>query len=653
MSLLRGQDAPFSFRYAAPEAAIEALGLEPGRTKSDRAVQAAVIAAAAIEHDGSGRWISYSRSHDWWAAGRYDGTPVTMRRMIRTVEDLASKGLIESFVQTPGAHMLTNENERVQSAFRAWSALTNRLGGLRMDAIERPPVVMKDEVGDPIPFPRTERGARVTREMEDVNEWFAGFDVQVDPAADPANWRRSAYHLHARKVKDGKETWACTMPTPVPQVVRIFGRGRLDRHGRLYGWWQGLPKDRRGELLLNGEILIEEDFASLHPCLLYAMKGIKLDFDPYDAWGFPRQHAKWALNIGFNCKGGLAGIAQTLMHREDWGQSYRYTQKLVEEVAARNEPIKEFLGSDAGVMLMGIDSRMALDVLKGCRKAGIPALPVHDSFQAPASKAGQVRAIMGEVLDRVRVTISPKVSGTSALPFLHNAPAGGGAPGAEPLGTIPPVPASPPLVEVAALAREAPSEPAVSTPAPGPFALIEGPRAVVALSPPVLVPAPFIEGPGAILPASYAGSTVLPRVSTPSFAPVVLAAAWPSLDVPPGPSSSVSAPDLHPSSRERRTAPSTSPPFPDRFARSPAVPDRRCAMRLDMTDSLPIVVTVPDPHPHRIWDVDGSEVRGTPIMLRPLAEALIAQGHDPYARPAAPPTKVAPGLPCGIVPRGA
>ncbi|BCM83576.1 hypothetical protein [Methylobacterium indicum] len=641
MQLQRGADAPFSFRYAAPEAAIEALGLEPGRTKADRAVQAAVIAAAAIEHDGEGRWISYSRSHDWWAAGRYEGTPVTMKRVINAVEGLARAGLVESFVQMPGAHLLSNEAERVQSAFRAWPALVNRLGGLRLDPVKRPPVIMKDEAGNRIAFPRTERGARATREVEDLNTWFAGFDVEVDPGADPANWKRTAYHLHGRKVrKDGSETWACTVPTPVPQVVRIFGRGRLDRHGRLYGWWQGLPKDRRGELLLNGEVLIEEDFASLHPTLLYAMKGIRLDFDPYDVWGFPRQHGKWALNIGVNADGGLKGAVDALMAKPDWTESWTYTRKLVDEVAKRNEPIREFLGSDAGVRLMAIDSRMALDVLKACRKADIPALPVHDSFMAPGGKAGQVRAIMGEVLDKTRVTISPKTSVSSALPFLHNAP------------LVDPS-LSRPSVEVAAPAGEGSSVPPASPPVLVPAPVVEGPPAALAVSRPVLVPAPLIEGPGAVLPGSYEGSTALPRVSTPSLAPAVLAAAWSPQDVPPGPSSSVSAPDLHRSSWERRTAPSTSPPFPDPFTRSLAVPDRPCAMRLDMTASRPVVVTIPDPHPHRIWDVDGSEVRGAPVMLRPMAEDLIAQGHDPYARPAAPPPKVAPGLPSGIVPRGA
>ncbi len=42
-----------------------------------------------------------------------------------------------------------------------------------------------------------------------------------------------------------------------------------------------------------------------------------------------------------------------------------------------------------------------------------------------------------------------------------------------------------------------------------------------------------------------------------------------------------------------------------------------------MTDSRPAVVAIPDPHPHRIWDEIGTEVRGLPVMLRPLAADLI------------------------------
>ncbi|MBE7197320.1 MAG: hypothetical protein INR70_05905 [Parafilimonas terrae] len=645
MQLLRGQDAPFSFRHAAPEAAIEALGLTPGRTKDDRAVQAGVIAAAAIEHDGDGRWISYSRSHDWWAAGRYEGTPVTMLRVIRTVEELAAKGLVESFVQMPGAHLLSNEAERTQSAFRAWPALVNRLGGLRLDPVKRPPVIMKDEAGNRIAFPRTERGARATREMEDLNSWFAGFDVEVDPKADPANWRRSAYHLHARKVKDGKETWSCTIPG-TPRVVRIFGRGRLDMHGRCYGWWQPLPKDRRLELLINGEVLIEEDFACLHPTLLYAMKGIKLDFDPYDAWGFPRQYGKWALNIAVNADGGLKGAVDALMAKPDWTESRTYTRKLVDEVAKRNEPIREFLGSDAGVRLMAIDSRMALDVLKGCRKAGIAALPVHDSFMAPAGKAGQVRAIMGEALDKARVTISPNVSISSTLPFLHNAPL------ADPSLPSPPV--------------EAPVPAGVSPPVPpapswtlAPSTPLLDPRTCPAPSSRTRAPTHYPDPRTPALAAPSASSIPDPRVSTRPLAPAVPDLPWTSPDLSPDPripvpvpGSMTSLPVPRSPVRDGRTASSTSPAFPDPSGPAPALPDLPCTLRLDMTDSHPIVVAIPDPHPCRIYDLDGTEVRGLPVMLRPLAEELISQGYDPYTRPAAPPPKVASGLPEGIIPRG-
>ncbi len=64
-------------------------------------------------------------------------------------------------------------------------------------------------------------------------------------------------------------------------------------------------------------------------------------------------------------------------------------------VEKRNPVIRSFLGSDAGIDLMAIDSRMALDVVKGCAKLSIPVLPVHDSFVAPASQGSRVEGNNG------------------------------------------------------------------------------------------------------------------------------------------------------------------------------------------------------------------------------------------------------------------
>ncbi len=142
----------------------------------------------------------------------------------------------------------------------------------------------------------------------------------------------------------------------------------------------GLPKDRRGELLLNGEVLIEQDFAQPAPLSPLRDEGIKLDFDPYDVWAFPRAEAKLALNIGFNCKRGLEGSPAPYGPRGlGAGLPLHDQARARGRGPQRTHPRVPRVGR--GVMLMGIDSRMCLDVLKGCRKAGNAALPVHDSFQ--------------------------------------------------------------------------------------------------------------------------------------------------------------------------------------------------------------------------------------------------------------------------------
>ncbi len=199
--------------------------------------------------------------------------------------------------------------------------------------------------------------------------------------------------------------------------------GQWDCHGRLYGWWQSLPKDRRRELLINDEVCIEPDFAMLHPSLLYAAVGATMPRDVYETGEHLRDHGKLALNIGLNAKGAV----DALMWRKDWTGTRAYTQGLVDAIADLNRPIAQFIGSDAGIRLMGIDSAMAVGVMKRCRKAGIDVLPVHDSFVAPEKHQGQVEAIMAEVLDDARTMISQGTSKTS-IKIIPHTPLGAAAP---------------------------------------------------------------------------------------------------------------------------------------------------------------------------------------------------------------------------------
>ncbi|MGE7157266.1 hypothetical protein ACQKJ1_26485 [Methylorubrum rhodesianum] len=404
-------DRILNHHWRCRETALEACGLGLGAREASRNAVASLVATAGLAAETDQHWVSFSRRKTWYAA-RGENGDLTYDNVVAGMQEGVEAGLFDEDRALPGAHL---DDVPRQSRFRATSLLIERLGNARFQHL-RPSssIVMRDAEGAAVAFQETERTHRLRREADALNEWLSGMRVTVDPKKDlPENWQRTRHHLRARKVKGGKETWSYVLPTPTPHIVRIFGRGQWDCHGRLYGWWQSLPKDRRGELLINGEVCIEPDFAMLHPTLLYAAVGATMPKDVYETGEHDRADGKLALNIGINAKGGLKGTVDALMWRKGWTGSRHYTQGLVEAIADLNKPIAQFIGSDAGIRLMGIDSGMAVEVLKRCRKAGIDCLPVHDSFVTPRKSENHVKAIMADVLDAARVTISQGTSKTS------------------------------------------------------------------------------------------------------------------------------------------------------------------------------------------------------------------------------------------------
>ncbi|UYW28248.1 hypothetical protein OKC48_06930 [Methylorubrum extorquens] len=400
------RDRVLTHQWRCRDAALDACGLGLGARRSSRAALSSLVACAGLAGETDQPWTSFSRRRAWYAARQYNGD-LTYDTVLDGMKEGVAAGLFIEDRARPGANR--DEDPR-QSRYRATPLLIERLGDARFEH-RRPisSVLMRDEDGRLVDYAVTERVGRLRRETDALNEWLGGMRVTVDPKKDvPENWTRTEHHLKARKVKDGRETWAFALPTPTPSIVRIFGRGQWDCHGRAYGWWQSLPKDRRLELLINDEVLVEPDFAMLHPTLLYAMAGASAIMPPdvYDTGEHLRDHGKLALNVLLNGKGGFKGAVDTLMWRDDWQETRCYTDLLVGAIAELNAPIARFLGSDAGIRLMGIDSGMAVDVMKRCRKEGIDCLPVHDSFVTPKKHEGHVKAIMGEVLDATKARIS-------------------------------------------------------------------------------------------------------------------------------------------------------------------------------------------------------------------------------------------------------
>lgn len=418
------------FHWRAKDDLAAAAGLTELGRSSYRRARNSVLASLVLAADSDRPWVSYSRSSDFYAAeGRYEGTDYQLSNLKLAVAEFTEAGLIDEMRSAPGSHL----THGYQSRMIATDKLLGLAQGVDLTYVgSRSPIVLKNEAGDRIDYRETAQTRRLVAEVEDINRYLGTIDVGISPDANPEDWRRSAHHIHARKVKKDGETWTCVRPTPTPEVYRVYGRGRWDLHGRWYGWWQSLPKARRVELLINGEFCIEPDFASLHPNLLYGMRGHALQHDPYEIRGWPRSAGKLALNVAINAPTLNSAVGALLKKRRDqksdgspvWSYGPAETKLIIDAVIKANPRIADSIGSDAGIALMAIDSRMAHGVLKQCQAIGVGVLPVHDSFIAPGSKRAEVTAIMGDVMAHTISTISPAVS-TRSMQSIRYTPLGG------------------------------------------------------------------------------------------------------------------------------------------------------------------------------------------------------------------------------------
>ena len=404
------RDRALDFRWGIPAEFLWAAGIPdtPDRLydQARRSIYAAACIAADETPGADGWWISYSRRKEFYAgAQRYQGLPFTYERVTAAVAEGVALGLLEEQRATPGAHLAKDPR---QSRFRATRDLLSAFQDAPFSYTRRPcHLVVRGDDGRPVTLPRTQALDRMTKQVTRINAYLQGSTLTLGTGD---GWEHGTRTVRARSERTGG--WSATTPEPVNEVVRIFSRGRTDKGGRLFGWWQQLPKARRAECRINGEFIVEPDFSALHPTLLYAMRGERLRHDPYETGLYPRQHGKLALNIALNART-LHEAAASLVHNPTWGQGLDYTWSVLKAVQKRNKEIARDIGADRGIDCMRIDSAMAIDVMAACEKAGVSVLPVHDSFMAPASQRSRVEAFMDEILARTVNKLSSSKSSTN------------------------------------------------------------------------------------------------------------------------------------------------------------------------------------------------------------------------------------------------
>jgi hypothetical protein len=339
----------------------------------------AVFTEAKLAAD-MGRGLSYSRRRDFYTrTSRYYGDTISYRTVLAAVSDGLGAGLLVERRALPGAH---RRRHRRQSCIRATPLLCCTLDQTPLNS-SQPEVIWLRDRGGLVAYEDTPETRQMRREIEAINSPMSKLVLDFDIAGVRKEGR---YWIVDRTY---------IVPTP-PMVRRIFSRGSFEKGGRLYGWWQGLPSRYRAEIRMDGESVLEPDFAQFHAAIIYGLRGVALVGDAYETAEFPRGQGKLAFNIGLNAaneRGAVAAIAHHLNIER------RRASLLLRAIKRKHKPIADVFCSDTGIALMRLDSEITLHAVKDCQSRGIGVLPVHDSLIVPARHAGDAADAMVRAFD--------------------------------------------------------------------------------------------------------------------------------------------------------------------------------------------------------------------------------------------------------------
>ena len=198
---------------------------------------------------------------------------------------------------------------------------------------------------------------------------------------------------------------------------RIF-TGKMGNGGRAYGIVvQKLPEEIRKEITINGESVVELDYSTLHPSLLYTELGIQ---PPPDIYIFKKGEDDKARSlvkiiglVGFNANSEKEAVNAV---RKEYYDKYNVMLHNVDILPAmelffdHNPELKQFFGKGLGTKLQYVDSQIMDNILTTLRQRNIPAIPIYDSVVVPDSAKSVAHDVM--------ITAYQKITTTDHIPYI-------------------------------------------------------------------------------------------------------------------------------------------------------------------------------------------------------------------------------------------
>ena len=175
---------------------------------------------------------------------------------------------------------------------------------------------------------------------------------------------------------------------------------RFDLSGRLFGgFWQGLQRERRSGIRIDGEPVATLDYSSMFARLAYASRGVQPPIgDLYAMPGLEGRRA--AVKLGVNA------LLFDQHERRQWPKTEEPEQllprgwtlaKFRRALIERHPGIADCIGNGLGFHLMHTESEIMVRVLTTLVSEGVTALPLHDGILVRKSHASMGKVAMEEV----------------------------------------------------------------------------------------------------------------------------------------------------------------------------------------------------------------------------------------------------------------
>ncbi|MBI3203283.1 MAG: hypothetical protein HYZ29_17225 [Myxococcales bacterium] len=187
-------------------------------------------------------------------------------------------------------------------------------------------------------------------------------------------------------------------------LARIFSQGSFEKGGRFYrASYQQLPGDERAKMTIDGQPVVELDFCSVHPTMLYLRAGLEPPEDAYAKDGFERGVLKLAFNVALNASSPASAshaVARSL-RESDHQEPERTARQYIEAMPTLYPEFERQLFTGVGLDLQRLDSDIAAKVMARCLVASMPVLVMHDSFLVRRAHEAELRRLMTEAFQKV------------------------------------------------------------------------------------------------------------------------------------------------------------------------------------------------------------------------------------------------------------